>query len=68
MATETLNKIVDEQIERSTKFWAGKPRMTEEELDAGVKYAKEKTKGLEKLFDTPEKVEKIKKMIEEAKK
>lgn len=62
METKQLRDLVEKQIEKSTSFWAGRPKMTIQELEAVEKFAKEKNKLFEKAFDSPQKVEKINKM------
>ena len=62
MATKQLRDLIEKQIEKSTSFWAGRPKMTTQELEAVEKFAKEKSKLFEKVFDSPEKVENISKM------
>jgi hypothetical protein len=51
---ELLDKIVDKHIQESTDFWAGKKRMTKEELDAVERFAKEKAEPLNSYFSNPE--------------
>ncbi|MBC8884593.1 hypothetical protein H9X57_18105 [Flavobacterium piscinae] len=55
MATKKLKELLEKQIEKSTSFWAGSQKMTIQELEAVEKFAKEKGKVFEKIFDTPEK-------------
>ncbi|MBZ4043765.1 hypothetical protein [Flavobacterium hibisci] len=62
MAAKQLKNLVDKQIEKSTIFWAGRPKMTIQELEAVEKFAKEKSKLFERVFDSPEKIDKISKM------
>ena len=42
LISEKLNKIVNSQIEKSTAFWAGKPKLTKKELSAVASFAKKK--------------------------
>lgn len=62
MGVNKLKDLVEMQIEKSTNFWAGRPKMTIQELEAVERFAKEKSKVFEKVFDSPEKIEKINKM------
>jgi len=62
MMSKKLTNLVENQIKKSTEFWAGKPKMTLEELNAVQEFAKEKDKLFEKIFDSPEKVEQVKNM------
>jgi hypothetical protein len=62
MAAKQLRDLVEKHIEKSTNFWAGRPKMTIQELEAVEKFAKEKSKLFEKVFDSPEKIDKISKM------
>lgn len=62
MEAKQLRNIVEKQIEKSTSFWAGRPKMTVQELEAVEKFAKEKSRIFEKVFDSPEKIDKITKM------
>lgn len=66
MATKKLKDLLEKQIEKSTSFWAGSQKMTIQELEAVEKFAKEKGKLFGKVFDTPEKVEKIDQMHKSA--
>ncbi|MDN3673134.1 hypothetical protein QWY99_08745 [Flavobacterium branchiarum] len=59
METKQLRDLVEKQIEKSTNFWAGRPKMTIQELEAVEKFAKEKNIFFEKAFDSQEKIEKI---------
>lgn len=51
---ELLNKIVDKHIQESTEYWAGKKRMSKEELEAVERFAKEKAEPLNAYFSKPE--------------
>ena len=64
--SKKLTDLVENQIKKSTEFWAGKPKMTKEELEAVQKFAKEKDKLFQKIFDSPEKAEEAKKMLKTA--
>lgn len=66
MEAKPLKELIEKQIEKSTNFWAGRPKMTVRELEAGEKFAKEKSKLFEKVFDSSEKVENIIKMQKNA--
>ena len=59
METKQLRDLIEKQIEKSTNFWAGRPKMTIQELEAVEKFAKEKNILFEKAFDSQEKIEKI---------
>ncbi len=59
MENKTLKDLIERQIEKSTAFWAGSPKMTTKELEAAEKFAKEKSKLFEKAFDSPEKIKKV---------
>ena len=50
MISDELNKIVNKHIADSTTFWVGKPKMTENELQAGADFAKKKGDALEKAI------------------
>ena len=50
MAREKLNKIVQQHVESSTAFWAGKTKLSQEELTAIETFAKKKGKGLDEFF------------------
>lgn len=62
MRAKQLKDLLENQIEKSTSFWAGRPKMTIQELEAVEKFAKEKSSLFEKVFDSPEKINKISKM------
>lgn len=66
MMSKKLTDLVENQIKKSTEFWAGKPKMTLDELEAVQKFAKEKDKLFEKVFDSSEKFERIEKMRKSA--
>lgn len=66
MEAKPLKELIEKQIEKSTNFWAGRPKMTVQELEAVEKFAKEKSKLFEKVFDSSEKVENIIKMQKNA--
>lgn len=51
---ELLDKIVDKHIQESTEHWAGKKRMSKEELDAVERFAKKKAEPLNSFFSNPE--------------
>lgn len=59
METKQLKNLIEKQIEKSTNFWAGRPKMTIQELEAVEKFAKEKNIFFEKAFDSQEKIKKI---------
>ncbi|HRB72300.1 MAG TPA: hypothetical protein PK776_10685 [Flavobacterium sp.] len=66
MEAKPLKELIEKQIEKSTNFWVGRPKMTVQELEAVEKFAKEKSKLFEKVFDSSEKVENIIKMQKNA--
>ena len=66
MMSKKLTELVENQIKKSTEFWAGKPKMTLEELEAVQKFAKEKDKLFKKIFDSPEKAEEAEKLLKNA--
>ncbi|MEL1253406.1 hypothetical protein AAEO57_06455 [Flavobacterium sp. DGU38] len=62
MGAKQLKDLVEKKIEKSTNFWAGRPKMTIQELEAVEKFAKEKSKLFQNAFDSPEKIDQIIKM------
>jgi len=64
--SKKLSDLVENQMRRSTEFWAGKPKMTLKELEAVEKFAKKKNKLFKKIFDSPEKVEEAETMQKKA--
>ncbi len=50
MISDELNRIVNKHIADSTTFWAGKPKMTESELQAVSDFAKKKGDALDKAI------------------
>jgi hypothetical protein len=63
MKKKSLKEIVDEKVEQSKKYWANKPPLTETELKAVREFEDKKIAVFEKLLDTPEKRERINKML-----
>jgi len=55
MMSQNLTNLLEEHIQKSTDFWAGKPKMTKKELDAVQKFAKEKEALFQKVLPTSEK-------------
>lgn len=66
MIAETINQFVDKQVAESTKFWAGKPKLTMEELAATENFAKQKGKALENFFSSKENVSNLEAMFQAA--
>lgn len=66
MAREELEKIIAKQVEQSKIYWADKPPITQEELNAIKEMADKKNVIFEKLLDTPEKIERVNRMLKNA--
>ncbi|MGB1218663.1 MAG: hypothetical protein ACPG4W_02675 [Flavobacteriales bacterium] len=49
-------EIVKKQLEESTRHWAGKPRMTQEEINAVLEFAERKAKPVKEFFSNPKNV------------
>ncbi|MCT4666093.1 MAG: hypothetical protein N4A45_12765 [Flavobacteriales bacterium] len=56
-------EIVKQHIAQSTKDLAGKPRLTKEDLEAGVKFAKEKVRPINEYFSNPRNVKDFQDML-----
>jgi hypothetical protein len=54
MLKDKLNSIIQKQITASTEFWAGKPKLTKEELSAVESFAKRKGNALDEFFSVEE--------------
>jgi hypothetical protein len=52
MLSEELNNIVNNQIAESTTFWAGKLKLTEQELQAIADFAKKKGDIIDKALSS----------------
>jgi len=63
MAREKLKKLVAEHVKQSKEYWADKPPITQEERDAIKEMADKKNAIFKKLLDTPEKRERINKLL-----
>ncbi|MCT4664658.1 MAG: hypothetical protein N4A45_05430 [Flavobacteriales bacterium] len=55
--SDKYKKIVNKQLEDSTSHWAGKPRMTKEEIKAALEFAERKAKPVKAFFSNPKNVE-----------
>ena len=66
MLSEKLNKIVNSQIEKSTEFWAGKPKLTKKELSAVASFAKKKGEPIDKFFSSKGNKKKFEDLYEKA--
>lgn len=61
-----LADIVEKQTEASTKFWAGKPKLSMEELSAVENFAKQKGEALEQFLTSDNNADKLNKMFKAA--
>ena len=50
MSNSKLNSIVNQQIASSTEFWAGKPKLSVDQLAAIEEFAKKKGQALDDYF------------------
>ena len=66
MMTEKLNNLLENHIKKSTNTWSEMAKMTQEELKAIEKFAKEKNELFREVFDSPEKFEQAQQMLKQA--
>lgn len=68
MSRAKLNSLVEKQIAASTAFWAGKAKLTMEELSAIAAFARKKGKALEEFCASAENQKEIEALLASTKK
>jgi len=63
MGNKNLDKIVEEQMEKSEEFFKGKSKFTKKQLDAIDTFVDKKNELFEKILSSPEQLEKAQRML-----
>lgn len=66
MSKDKLNSIVAKQVEASTEYWAGKPKLGLNEISAIESYAKKKGEALNKFLSSEGNANKLNDMFKAA--